>query len=65
MIGWVVRGVMVVAGVLTGLFIAKDAPNFGVIQMMISLLVIALIVAVFAFWPTRWTVRPRRSPKSR
>jgi hypothetical protein len=42
---------MIVAGVVASWLIARDAPQFGVIQMMVALLLIVLIVAVIAFWP--------------
>ncbi|MCG7394080.1 hypothetical protein MHY87_14310 [Microvirga sp. ACRRW] len=53
MLGWVVRIFMIVSGVVAGLFIAKDAPLFGMVQVMVMLLLLALIVAVLAFWPER------------
>ncbi|MBA1159082.1 hypothetical protein [Microvirga mediterraneensis] len=63
MLSWVVRGLLIVAGVVTGWFVAKDAPNFGVIQMMVALLLLTLIVAVIAFWPDRWKFKPHHSSK--
>jgi len=53
MLGWIVRIIMIVAGLVTGLFLAKDAPLFGVVQTMVMLLLLALIVAALAFWPER------------
>src|SRR5262245_53295308 len=32
----------------------KDSANFGLVQGMTALLVIALVVIVLAFWPARW-----------
>jgi len=63
MIGWIVRILMIAAGVLTGLFVAKDAPIFGVAQVMVALLLLTFIVAVLAFWPRRWTNVLNRSTK--
>jgi hypothetical protein len=57
MFGWIVRIIMIVAGVVTGLFVAKDAPLFGVVQTMVMLLLIALTVAVVAFWPRGWSFK--------
>jgi hypothetical protein len=54
-INWMVRGALVVSGVVTGWFVSKDSPNFSLVQGMTALLVIALVVAVLAFWPSRWT----------
>ena len=55
MIGWIVRGLLIAGGTIASWFVAKDAPGFGVIQMMVATLLPALIVAVIAFWPARWT----------
>ncbi len=55
MVSWLVRGLLILAGIVTGWFVSKDATNFGVIQGMVSLVLIGLIVAVLAFWPSRWT----------
>ena len=61
MLNWIVRGLLVVAGIVTGIFIAEDAPNFGVIQMMVALLLLTLIVAAIAFWPSRWGTSSSRA----
>jgi hypothetical protein len=33
MLGWVVRGLLIVAGFVASWFVAKDAPQFGLMQM--------------------------------
>jgi len=63
MIGWIVRILMIAAGVLTGWFVAKDAPIFGVAQVMVALLLLTFIVAILAFWPRHWTSALNRSLK--
>jgi predicted signal transduction protein with EAL and GGDEF domain len=55
MLGWVARGLLIVAGFVVSWFVAKDAPQFGVMQMAVALILIVFIVAVLAFWPERWT----------
>jgi uncharacterized membrane protein YoaK (UPF0700 family) len=65
MISWIVRILMVAAGVVTGWFVAKDAPIFGVAQMMVALLLLTFVVAILAFWPHRWTIALNRSGKQR
>jgi hypothetical protein len=65
MIGWVIRLLMIAAGVITGWFVAKDAPIFGIAQVMVCLLLLTLIVAVLAFWPPRWTIGLGRLHKPR
>jgi len=65
MIGWIVRGLLAAGGVVASLFIARDAPNFGVSQMVMSLMLLTLAVAVIAFWPKRWTASLNRLQRSR
>jgi hypothetical protein len=55
MIGWLVRPILIAAGAITGLLIAKDAPIFGLVQCMVAIMLIVLVVFVVAFWPARWT----------
>ena len=64
MISWIVRFLMIAAGVVTSWFVAQDAVNFGAIQMMVALMVLTLIVAVLAFWPSRWTIKLDRLHRS-
>jgi hypothetical protein len=54
-VSWIVRGLHIVSGTVTGWFVSKDAPNFSFIQGMASLVVIAVVVLVLAYWPARWT----------
>ena len=49
MINWVIRLVMVTSAFIAGLFVARDATNFHIIQMVVALLVITVIVAVSAY----------------
>lgn len=65
MISWIVRLLMIVAGAVTGWLVAEDAPNFGLVQMMVALLLLTLIVAVLAFWPSHWAARLNRLQRSR
>jgi hypothetical protein len=64
-IGWLVRGLMIAAGVLTGIVLAKDAPLFGVVQVLVTLMLMALIVAIVASWPRRFSDRLARLFRSR
>lgn len=52
MLSWFVRIVLAVSGVITALFVARDAPNFSVIEMSIALILMAILVAVLSFGPT-------------
>ena len=55
MLSGIVRILMLAAGFVTSWFLARDTPIFGVAQVMMTLILIAFIVAVVAFWPERWT----------
>ena len=55
MISWIVRGLLIVSGVITGWWVSSDAPNFSLVQGMTALLLFVLVVGVLAFWPSRWT----------
>jgi hypothetical protein len=43
---------MFLAAAITGWFVAEDAVNFSVIEMVVALFLITIIVAVAAFWET-------------
>ena len=55
MFGWIIRGFVIVAGFVASWFVAKDGPQFGIMQMAVALILVVLVVAVLAFWPERWT----------
>ena len=65
MISWIAGTFLAAGGIVTGWFVAKDAPNFGVVQTMTALILLPLVVAVGAFWPARWTISLNRLHKSR
>jgi hypothetical protein len=48
MIGWVVRIVLVAAGAIAALFVARDAANFSVVQGMVAVALIAAVVLAVA-----------------
>jgi uncharacterized membrane-anchored protein len=48
MIGWALRFILVAAGAVAALFVARDAPNFGVVEGMIAVALIAAVVVVLA-----------------
>jgi hypothetical protein len=55
MFSWIIRGILLGAGVVAGLLVAKDSPQFPIMQMAITMLLVAFIVAVLALWPERWS----------
>jgi hypothetical protein len=50
MLSWILRPILAVAAVIAGWFVARDAANFSVIQMVVILLLIAGLVAAAAGW---------------
>jgi hypothetical protein len=50
-IKWPIRLFLLVAGYLAGFLVARDAPNFGLVQVMIAFLLVVLTVYALAFWP--------------
>jgi len=59
MLSWLARGLLIVAGFVASWFVAKDAPQFGLVQMAVALLLFVLVVWILAFWPQRWTLLKR------
>ena len=59
---WIVRGVLILAGLVTGWLMAKDEPLFSIVQMTIAVLLCTLVVLVLGFWPERWTMRAKKPP---
>ena len=51
MFGWLVRILMVLAGVITSWFVGRDSHNYEIIQSMFALLLVAFFIAIAAFWP--------------
>jgi hypothetical protein len=43
-----VRTILALAGMVAALLVARDAPNFPVVEAMIGLLIIAFLVVVLA-----------------
>jgi hypothetical protein len=48
MIGWIVRLVLLAAGAVTALFVARDAGNFDVVQGMVAVALVAAVVLAVA-----------------
>ena len=65
MLNWVVRMLLLLAGVITSWFVAREADNFSVIQGVVAMLLIAAFVFLAAYWPSvAQFFRDRRSSKS-
>lgn len=50
MLNWLIRPIMALAAVLAGFFVAEDAANFGVVQLVFSVLLVTGLVAIAVFW---------------
>ncbi len=46
MVGWLVRLIFIPSGIIAGWFVAKDAPNFSAVQLVVGLLLVFFIVLV-------------------
>lgn len=46
--GVLVRVLLLAAGAVAALFVARDAPNFGVVQGMVAVVMIAAVVVAVA-----------------
>ena len=53
MVAWLVRLFSIVGGVIAGWLVGRDAPNYSLIQTVVTLLLIVAVVALLAFWPWR------------
>lgn len=49
---WLMRPLLLLAAVIAGWFVAEDATNFRLVQMVVAILLITLAVALAAFWET-------------
>jgi hypothetical protein len=56
MINWIAQGLLDSAGFVASCFITREAPQFGVMQGALALVLLVSIVAVLALWPAQWTI---------
>jgi hypothetical protein len=42
MLGWIVRGFVIAAGFVASWFVAKDSPQFDIMQMAMALILVVL-----------------------
>ncbi len=66
MLGWLVRLLFIIAGSITGWFVATNATNFIVLQMFVMLAIIAIFIGALAFIPMilSWYRRQRLGDRS-
>lgn len=48
MIGWLVRLLLLAAGAVTALFLARESENFAVVEGMVAIALVAAVVLVLA-----------------
>lgn len=65
MLNLVVRGLLLVAAIITSWLVAEGEPRFGAVQMVVAVLLFVLFVFVVGFWPARWSIRLRGREKLR
>lgn len=54
-----IRLILIPAGLVASWFVARDAPNFGIVQTMVAIFLLVFVVAVFALTRNR-AARPER-----
>ena len=55
MFSWLVRLILIVSGAVAEWFIARDAPQFQLVELSVSVFLVTFVVFVLAFWPARWS----------
>ena len=50
---WIIRILFIVASSITAAILRRDALNFGVIQMLVSVMLITAMVGLTALWTAR------------
>ena len=53
MIGFLIRVILIPAGIIASWFVAKDAPNFGALQTMVAVFLLVFILVVFGLTSRR------------
>ena len=64
MLSWLIRLLLSLAGVITAWFVAADAPNFGLIQATVAILMVVFFLAAAVFWQSlmEWMRARRQRP---
>ena len=53
MLAWIIRWLLFLAAPITALFVSRDALNFGIVEMLVAI----ILVAGFALAAAAWTMR--------
>ncbi len=51
MLGWIIRIFFVVTGFIASFFVARDALNFDIVQMVVGVILFTSFIMIVAFWP--------------
>jgi membrane protein DedA with SNARE-associated domain len=54
---WLVRGLLVLAGIVASWWVAEDEPVFPVVQMVIVVVLIVFALLIAEVWLPRWRER--------
>lgn len=62
MLQWLLRLLLVISGSIASWFVARDALNFPIVQMVIAVVLFTLLIGIIAFWPElkNWLQRIRK-----
>lgn len=52
MVEWIIKLLLVISGSVASWFVARDALNFAIVEMVIAVLLFTIIVFIAAFWST-------------
>ena len=55
----ILRVLLIIAAPITALFVSRDALNFGIIEILVAIVLIAAFFLGVAFWRLRPPDRPR------
>ena len=50
MLNLILRPIMIIAAVIAGWFVARDAVNFSIVQMVVGFLLITAVIGLAACW---------------
>jgi hypothetical protein len=56
MINWIAQSLLDFAGLIVSCFVARETPQFAVMQGALALVLLVSIVAVVALWPAQWII---------
>ncbi len=50
MLDWIVRILLSISGLISSLFVTREALNFPIVQMMVAILVLSVFILIAAFY---------------